>query len=53
MQQYDQDWLELGFRVAKAMHYQTRWACSYRSRQPPRPRERPSARPRNGRRLAG
>ena len=29
MQQFDQDWLELGFRVAKAMHYQTRWARSY------------------------
>jgi hypothetical protein len=26
MRQYEQDWLELGFRVAKAMHYQTRWA---------------------------
>jgi hypothetical protein len=24
MQQYEQDWMELGFRVAKAMHYQTR-----------------------------
>jgi hypothetical protein len=30
MQQYEQDWLELGFRVAKARHYQTRWARSYR-----------------------
>jgi hypothetical protein len=29
MQQYEQDWLELGFRVAKAMHHQTRWARSY------------------------
>ena len=29
MQQFDQDWLELGFRVAKAMHYQARWARSY------------------------
>jgi hypothetical protein len=29
MPQYEQDWLELGFRVAKAMHYQTRWARSY------------------------
>ena len=29
MQQYEQDWRELGFRVAKAMHYQTRWARSY------------------------
>ena len=29
MRQYEQDWLELGFRVAKAMHYQTRWARSY------------------------
>ena len=26
MGQFEQDWLELGFRVAKAMHYQTRWA---------------------------
>ena len=29
MQQFEQDWMELGFRVAKAMHYQTRWAHSY------------------------
>jgi hypothetical protein len=29
MRQYEQDWLELGFRVAKAMHYQARWARSY------------------------
>jgi hypothetical protein len=29
MQQYEQDWMELRFRVAKAMHYQTRWARSY------------------------
>jgi hypothetical protein len=29
MRQYEQDWLELGFRVAKAMHHQTRWARSY------------------------
>jgi hypothetical protein len=29
MQQYEQDWMELGFRAAKAMHYQTRWARSY------------------------
>jgi hypothetical protein len=29
MQQFDQDWMELGFRVAKAMHYQTRWVRSY------------------------
>jgi hypothetical protein len=26
---YEQDLVELGFRVAKAMHYQTRWARSY------------------------
>jgi hypothetical protein len=24
MRQYEQDWLELGFRVAKALHYQHR-----------------------------
>jgi hypothetical protein len=29
MGQFEQDWLELGFRVTKAMHYQTRWARSY------------------------
>jgi predicted alpha/beta hydrolase family esterase len=29
MRQYEQDWLELGFRAAKAMHYQTRWARNY------------------------
>ena len=29
MQQYEQDWMELGFRVAKAMHYQARLARSY------------------------
>jgi hypothetical protein len=29
MQPFEQDWMELGFRVAKAMHYQTRWASSY------------------------
>jgi hypothetical protein len=29
MRQYEQDWMELGFRVAKAMHYQARWARSY------------------------
>ena len=29
MQQFEQDWMELGFRVAKAMHYQRRWARSY------------------------
>jgi hypothetical protein len=29
MRQYEQDWLELGFRVAKAMHYQARWTRSY------------------------
>ena len=29
MRQYEQDWMELGFRVAKAMHYQSRWAGSY------------------------
>ena len=29
MQQYEQDWMELGFRVAKAMHYQIRWARNY------------------------
>jgi hypothetical protein len=32
MQQYEQDWMELGFRVAKAMRYQTRWARSYMER---------------------
>jgi uncharacterized protein (DUF885 family) len=29
MRQYEQDWLELACRVAKAMHQQTRWARSY------------------------
>jgi hypothetical protein len=29
MRPYEQDLMELGFRVAKAMHYQTRWARSY------------------------
>ena len=29
MRQFEQEWLELGFRVAKAMHYQARWAHSY------------------------
>ena len=29
MRQYEQDFLELGFRAAKAMHYQARWARSY------------------------
>jgi hypothetical protein len=29
MPQYEQDRMELGFRAAKAMHYQTRWARSY------------------------
>jgi hypothetical protein len=29
MRQYEQDWMELGFRVAKAMHYQAPWARSY------------------------
>ena len=48
MQQFDQDWLELGFRVAKAMHYQTRWARSYMEQAAIEAEERPSARPRNG-----
>jgi hypothetical protein len=26
---FEQDWMELGFRVAKAMHHQTRWARSH------------------------
>jgi hypothetical protein len=34
MGQYEQDWLELGFRVAKAMHYQARWARSYQEVAP-------------------
>jgi hypothetical protein len=29
MRPYEQDWLELGFRVAEATHYQARWARSY------------------------
>ena len=29
MRKYEQDWLEFGFPVAKAMHHQTRWARSY------------------------
>jgi len=29
MRPVEQDWLELGFRVAKAMHDQIRWARSY------------------------
>jgi hypothetical protein len=32
MQHYEQDWMELGFRVAKAMRYQTRWVRSYMER---------------------
>jgi hypothetical protein len=29
MRQYERDWLELGFRVTKAMHSQAWWARSY------------------------
>jgi hypothetical protein len=52
MQQFDQDWLELGFRVAKAMHYQTRWARSYME-QAAIEAERAAKRSTSRRRLAG
>jgi hypothetical protein len=44
MQQYEQDWMELGFRVAKAMHYQTRWTRSYMEQAAIEAEERPSSR---------
>jgi hypothetical protein len=43
MQQYEQDWMELGFRVAKAMHTRPGGPAATWSRQPSRPRERPSS----------